>query len=386
MNPSMERHLHLISFDIPYPADYGGVIDVFYKIKALFNLGINVHLHAYEYGRGHAEELDKYCFSVDYYIRPKGLAYAIKSIPYIIATRNSERLLENLLKDEYPILFEGIHTCLLMNRSELASRKKYVRAHNVEHDYYRYLSKSTRSIYKSMFFNIEARKLKKYEQIISKADAIFPISVNDLEYFKSLYSNVILLPAFHESDQILSLSGRGDYLVYHGNLSVEENEKAALFLIQKVFSRISTRCILTGKNPSTKLLEAAANIDHIEIIANPSDRQIHQLIQEAHINVLPTFQDTGIKLKLLKSFSTGRFCLGNSMMVKNTGLEDLCSIKEEAEEMIQEIGKLMELEFSPKMIMERQALWDQLFSKERGAHILMNEIFPSLDSSERDGR
>ncbi len=30
------EHIHLISFDVPFPADYGGVIDVFYKIKAKY--------------------------------------------------------------------------------------------------------------------------------------------------------------------------------------------------------------------------------------------------------------------------------------------------------------------------------------------------------------
>ena len=29
------KEIHIITFDIPYPANYGGVIDVFYKIKAL---------------------------------------------------------------------------------------------------------------------------------------------------------------------------------------------------------------------------------------------------------------------------------------------------------------------------------------------------------------
>ena len=27
----MDKHLHVISFDIPWPVNYGGVIDVFYK-------------------------------------------------------------------------------------------------------------------------------------------------------------------------------------------------------------------------------------------------------------------------------------------------------------------------------------------------------------------
>ncbi len=53
----------------------------------------------------------------------------------------------------------------------------------------------------------------------------------------------------------------------------------------------------------------------------------------AQINVLPTFQATGIKLKLLMALYTGRHCIVNQPMVDNTGLEELCSIQNTAEEM-----------------------------------------------------
>ena len=51
-----ERHLHIICLDVPYPVDYGGVFDLFYKIKTLHELGIKIHLHCFEYGRGQQPE------------------------------------------------------------------------------------------------------------------------------------------------------------------------------------------------------------------------------------------------------------------------------------------------------------------------------------------
>ena len=51
------KHLHIISFDVPYPANYGGVIDVFYKIKALHAKCVKIHLHCFEYGRAEARVL-----------------------------------------------------------------------------------------------------------------------------------------------------------------------------------------------------------------------------------------------------------------------------------------------------------------------------------------
>jgi hypothetical protein len=53
----LEKHLHIISFDVPYPANYGGVIDVFYKLKNLHKAGVKIILHCFEYGRGEQKEL-----------------------------------------------------------------------------------------------------------------------------------------------------------------------------------------------------------------------------------------------------------------------------------------------------------------------------------------
>ena len=58
------------------------------------------------------------------------------------------------------------------------------------------------------------------------------------------------------------------------------------------------------------------------ILKNPSD--LISLFEKAHINVLPTFQNTGIKLKLLNTLYQGKFVIANDFMIDQTGLEELC--------------------------------------------------------------
>ena len=67
----MDKHLHIVCHDVPWPVDHGGYADLFYKIIALYNSGIKIHLHCFTSGRGKAEELNKYCYSVNYYKRKK---------------------------------------------------------------------------------------------------------------------------------------------------------------------------------------------------------------------------------------------------------------------------------------------------------------------------
>jgi hypothetical protein len=54
-----QKKLHIVSFDVPFPANYGGVIDVFYKIKYLHEQGVEIYLHCFDYGRGQKEILKK---------------------------------------------------------------------------------------------------------------------------------------------------------------------------------------------------------------------------------------------------------------------------------------------------------------------------------------
>ena len=161
------KTIHIVAFDVPFPADYGGVIDIFYRIKALHHLGVNIILHCYEYGRGEQKELEKYTSKVYYYKRSISILKWFSKTPFIINTRDSKLLLQNLEKDDFPILFEGIHTTFHLSNSSLVKRITMVRTHNIEHDYYSSLAKQSTGL-KKLFFNSDAKKLINYELIHSK--------------------------------------------------------------------------------------------------------------------------------------------------------------------------------------------------------------------------
>ena len=93
------NEIHIVSFNIPYPPNYGGVIDVFYKIKALYELGIKINLHCFKYDRQESSELEKHCKSVNYYDRPKTIKHFFSNLPFIVKTRNNKALFSNLIQD-----------------------------------------------------------------------------------------------------------------------------------------------------------------------------------------------------------------------------------------------------------------------------------------------
>jgi len=372
MNDS-DYHLHIIAFDVPYPANYGGVIDVFYRVKALIEAGVKVHLHCFEYGRGEQEIL-KRCHEVKYYKRDMSFVKQLNLTPFIVNSRRSEALVQDLLKDDYPILCEGLHTTAVLLDKRLKNRKIYVRAHNVEHDYYNGLGDTERCGWKRLFYHVEAWKLRRYEPVLKRAAGIFAISQQDVEYFSKHYQNVMLVPGFNASDSVCSETGRGEYVLYHGNLSVKENEQAAKWLIENVFYELDMACIVSGLNPSEKLVKLAEKYSNVTLVANPDDAEMIDLLRQAQVNILVTNQPTGLKLKLLNALYNGRFCLVNSDMVKGTSLESLCVVADEPEQMIAEIKRLMEEDFTEDDIEERDTKMRQLYDNESNARKIVDAI------------
>ena len=69
---------------MPFPADYGGAIEEFYKIKSLYLCGVKVYLHCFIYGdRERQDELEMYCEKVYYYERKRSIKDACVPISII---------------------------------------------------------------------------------------------------------------------------------------------------------------------------------------------------------------------------------------------------------------------------------------------------------------
>lgn len=349
-----DLHLHIISFDIPFPANYGGVIDVFFKAKALAKKGVKVHLHCFQYGRKPSKELEDLFYEVLYYKRDISRKHLFKSIPYIISSRVSQQLVNNLRKDNYPILMEGLHTSALLDVRSLKGRKKIVRTHNIEHEYYQNLAKVETDIFKKYYFYNESVKLKRYEKVLQKADLILAISKNDESYFSSQFDNVDFIPAFHPFKEVNCRTGMGKYALYHGNLSVGENWNAAKFLLTEVFDDLNIPLKIAGLKPPKQLENYLIGMDNIELIANPDDEALNTLIENAHVNVAVTAQKTGLKLKLLNTLYNGRFCLVNDKMLSGSELDELCIIANNKGTLKRKLKTLFDQDFDQANIEDRK--------------------------------
>ncbi|MEY4604387.1 MAG: hypothetical protein RIT43_1679 [Bacteroidota bacterium] len=371
-----EKHLHIVCLDVPFPADYGGAIDMFYRIKALKELGFKLTLHVFEYGRGKHQELEAFG-AVHYYKRKRSIWHLFSGRPFIVQSRKNTLLLKRLLQDTSPILFEGIHTTWYLEHPDIRKRTTLVRMHNVEHEYYSGLGKQS-SFLKNLFFQFEASKLKKYQSILSNCTAIVAIKEDEADQLRTLHSNVHVLPA-----SLPDIEGRfiptKRYALFHGNLSVPENQQAAVYLVQALSSLTDKEfsLVIAGKNPPKKLALLCKKAG-ASLLPNPSEKQLDQLVQEAHIHVLHTENASGIKLKLLSCLYSSGHLLVNPNMVKGTPLSDFCTIYEDSKDLKMHFLGLKNSALSKEDFEKRKLFIQTHFNNRKNCtliqHLLSDEI------------
>lgn len=340
-------HLHVVSFQVPFPPTYGGIIDVYYKLQALKAAGCKITLHTYRYRCPEAPELAAVADCVRYYGRATGPASLLSALPYIVYSRRNPRLLQALTADDAPILFEGLHTCFFLHHPALRDRFKIVRAHNIEHAYYAELAKAAPFGYRRAYYRMEAAKLRRYEPQLRHADALLAITPDDRAHFQKQYPDLRTewMPCFYDDRRPEATAGATEpYVLYQANLSVAENVRAALFLLDEIVPRLSpgTPVVLAGKAPAEALKRKAAGRPNVRLVADPDQPTMDRLLAEARVNALLTFQSTGIKLKLLHALAKGHgHCLVNTTMLTDRALEPLCTVADTPDEIAAAIRRLL---------------------------------------------
>ena len=375
----MNDHLHIVCLDVPWPVDYGGVFDLFHKIRLLSGAGVRIHLHCFEYGRGPQPVLDEYCVEVHYYARHEGHKGFSHRLPYIVCSRSNRQLLDRLSKDDYPILLEGIHCTYLLNDPRFDGRRIILRLHNVEYRYYRELSRCERSLLKKLYYLHESILLRAYERRIARKVKVLAVSDQDSEQYRREFgaTDIDTLPVFLPFEHVQSKEGTGCFCLYHGNLSVAENEQVVAWLLKNVFGSLEIPFIVSGKNPSPRLTRLICQYPHVCLIPNPTEEELQDLIVKAQVNILPSFNCTGVKLKLLNALYNGRHCIVNRDAVEGSGLREICHVAGCAVEISDLIRQLSAQPFTSEEIATRKKVLGTLFDQERNLRKLMHCIWPA---------
>lgn len=319
------------------------------KIMALKEKGVLIHLHCYAYGKEKPAMLNELCHEVHYYKRNRGHKGFSFPIPYIVSSRASRALEERLSKDNHPIIFEGLHTTfLLRNTSIPKNRKIAVRLHRLESKYYKDLTQITPFGPQKIYYFIESLLCRKHEkQILGNVSCIASSEELSLE-LKKIHSqiNSQTIPQFTGRPFSFFKGGKGNFCLYFGKLSERENEYAALWLLENVFSKIDIPFVIAGTDPSSTLEQAAHLRMHTCLVANPTEKELQDLIKKAQVCLLPSFISSNTGENIRESLILGKHVLTNKKGMKEKELIPICSTALNPEEFIKQTSILFEKEFS----------------------------------------
>ncbi|HEY4209406.1 MAG TPA: glycosyltransferase, partial [Puia sp.] len=223
----------------------------------------------------------------------------------------------------------------------------------------------------------ESNLLRQYEKKVADKAVILAMVEKDCEQYRQEFGagRITLLPVFLPFGEVMSREGTGCFCLYHGNLSVAENEQAVSWLLKQVFNGVDLPLIISGKNPSPRLTRMVEQHPHACLIPNPSDEEIQDLITKAQVNILPSFNCTGIKMKLLNALFNGRYSVVNRDAVEGTGLESSCHIADCTEEMIDLVARLYARPFTRADIEDRKAQLAGRYNNEKNTRQLMELIW-----------
>ena len=141
-----------------------------------------------------------------------------------------------------------------------------------------------------------------------------------------------------------------------------------------MFSQNEWEFTIAGFKPQQELIDKVNQFKNITIIDSPSDLELNTLIKTSQINILFTFQNTGIKHKLLNALSNGGHCLVNNLMVGGTGLEKHCEIANDKITIEKKIKDLLQEPYSETVFLKKNQDLQDHFNMKKNARIIATEL------------
>lgn len=349
-----KKEINIIAMDYLYPPNYGGIIDIYFKIKALHKIGYLIHLHIFTKEIPQNDDSLKQFTKSIYYYKTKIKWYHIFSqLPISIISRKNKKLTENLLLNNAPILFESLKTTCLINDIRLKNRIKLLRLHNLEENYFRGVAKSETNLFKKYFFYREAKKFENYT-IWPKFNSILTLSEFENSTLQEKKIKSQYIPVFHGNENVKQLSEYGQNILFHGDLSTADNLKSCLFLID-VFKKFPNFNLVIASGSKKGLIDnKIKGFPNIEFVALKDFNHLLQLFEAAHICICWSFQNSGTKLKLINALFNSRFSIINQNIIDDKKIIPLCTMVFTKEELVDTIKKLMKQPYAASEFLARK--------------------------------
>lgn len=372
---TMHKHLHIVAPKLPSPSDAGIANELFYMVKALHANEILIHLHCFEGGNN--QGIAPFCKELHGYDKKQGHKGYSLTIPQHLSSRSSATLTQRLLMDDHPILFMGFQSIFPLLDDRLhPNRSVVVRMFRDEGNYFMDLAKMNPWGSQKLFFMAEAFRFRRIMHELAKPNVQLVTAVA-LDYVKAKpsYPKTHLISPIRGMPFVMQPEGLGNYCFFYGNLAEPENEFAAMWLLENVFDTLELPFVIAGDHPSPKLEKAAHQKMHTCLVANPSEKELQDLIKKAQVNLLPAFISQSETSNLHQALALGRQVITNTMGAWEKDINTCCHVVDTPEEFMGLTAALFSENIDQQQLDKRAFFLNEHYKNEKGIAALIKMLY-----------
>lgn len=330
----MTRFLQLTSKP-PYPPTDGGAIGNAYFLEMVQAMGWQAHgltmsTYKHPHDPNYPTPVSLTAVPVDTRPTPQGAFRNLFSRePYHVLrfrSRAYERALAQLLETFKPDIIQ-VESPYLTPYVEKVPVPKVYRLHNIESQIWARHAEEQRWFLRP-YFRLQAARIARYErQILQEYDGLLPISDKEADFVReSGYEGRMAVFPFGiavERYEASPLGQSAPRIGFIGGLDWLPNQQGIVWFLEKVWRRFrrhhpEAHLSIAGRNTPGWLYRYADS--HTHILGEVSDARA--FFQAHEIFVVPLFSGSGIRIKLIEAFATGRAIVATSVAAESLVYEE----------------------------------------------------------------
>ncbi|TAD80710.1 MAG: glycosyltransferase [Oscillatoriales cyanobacterium] len=331
--------LTVIAVEIPYPANHGGRIDIWRRIKALRALGVEVQLIFWSRQPPDAATVAMIQAQVTEFHRlryPQGkrenlrrlwdlCVYPLEVTSRIVRGPQWQQLYRTVAAFQPDVVMaDHVHCGVVAEAlSQALSVPMIVRSHNIEHLHYRDMLAAAPNLKSKVRRFFSQNHFERFEtRILQRCLAFYDISSVDLQFWRARgFRNGHLLPPLIElpelpaepadqPERLTDSAAEAPYdVVFLGNLRTENNVTGVQWFLDRVLPLLrdqkpEIRVLIAGSEPVDWIAAACDRAANITLLPDPPNALA--VYRSARVCIDPVAVGRGVSMKSLDMLAAGR--------------------------------------------------------------------------------
>lgn len=270
------------------------------------------------------------------------------------------------------VVLDGLMTAGYLPVVEKTGAMTVLNAHNVETDLQEQIERNERSVPARMVRRRFTERTRLLEaDVLSRVGGLWVCSAGDGDLFRERFETVppaTVVPNAVDHAQyrdayehhLSRIERESLHLIFPAQFAYPPNRTAAAFLIDQLLPRLSdfdnARLTLAGASPSESMMRSDGENARLTVTGAVDDMLPY--LEAADAMVVPLFEGSGTRLKILEAFAGGLPVVATGKAVEGLAVEDGTHVllADSVDEFIESLRRLADPELRRRLIVEGRAL------------------------------